>query len=78
MEPDALVEQRIEPIEFRSNGNRVLVRQHTLARGAASGIELDLDNWAVWTFDDNGLATRVESFLMHEERGALEAAGLAE
>jgi ketosteroid isomerase-like protein len=78
MEPDALVEQRIEPLEFRINGNRVLVKQHTLARGAASGIELDLNNWAVWTLDEDGLATRLESFLVHEEREALEAAGLAE
>ncbi len=76
MEPDALVEQRIEPVEFRINGNRVLVRQHTTARGAGSGIELDLDNWAVWTLNEDGFATRVESFLIHEESEALEAAGL--
>ena len=30
MEPDALEEQRIEPLEFRTNGNRVLVRQNNL------------------------------------------------
>ena len=78
MEPDALEDQRIEPIEFRINGNRVLVRQRTLARGAGSGIELDLENWAVWTLDDDGLAMRVESFLVHEESDALAAAGLSE
>lgn len=78
MEPDALEDQRIEPIEFRINGNRVLVRQHTLARGAGSGIELDLENWAVWTLDDDGLAMRVASFLIHEESDALAAAGLSE
>jgi len=78
MEPDAFEEQRIQPREFRINGNRVLVRQLTQARGAGSGIELDLDNWAVWTLDDDGLATRIESFLIHEENEALEAAGLAE
>jgi ketosteroid isomerase-like protein len=78
MEPDAFEDQRIEPREFRVQGNRVLVLQHTTARGAGSGIELDLDNWAVWTLDDDGLVTRIESFLLHEERKALEAAGLRE
>jgi ketosteroid isomerase-like protein len=78
MEPDALVEQRIEPVEFRINGNRVLVRSHTTARGAGSGIELDFDAWTVWTLDDDGLVTRVEGFLPHQESEALEAAGLLE
>jgi ketosteroid isomerase-like protein len=77
MEPDALLEQRIEPLEFRIHGNKVLVRQRTTARGAASGIELNLENLAVWTMDEDGLATRVESFLAHEEEKALEAAGLS-
>ena len=62
--------------EHRVNGNRVLVKQHITARGAGNGIELDLDNWAVWTLDEDGLATRVESFRIHEESEALEAAGL--
>ena len=78
MEPDALEDQRIEPLEFRTNGNRVLVRQHNLARGATSGIELDFEAWAVWTLDDDGLVTRVEGFLPHQESDALEAAGLSE
>ena len=78
MEPDAFEEQQIEPREFRINGNRVLVRQHTKARGAGSGIELDFENWSVWTLDENGLAIRLEGFLLHEESEALEAAGLSE
>ena len=41
MEPDAFEEQRIEPLDFRVEGNKVLVRQHAQARGAGSGIELD-------------------------------------
>ena len=76
MEPDALVEQRIDPVELRINGNKVLVTQRTRARGAASGIELDMENLAVWTLNEEGLATRVESFLPHEENEALAAAGL--
>jgi ketosteroid isomerase-like protein len=78
MEPDAFEEQRIEPVEFRIKGNKVLVRQHTRARGAGSGIELELDMWAVLTLNDDGLVTRLESFFIHDETQALEAAGLQE
>jgi hypothetical protein len=78
MEPDAFEEQRIEPLDFRVEGNRVLVRHYTQARGTGSGIELDMENWTVWTFDDDLLVTRVESFLPHEQSEALEAAGLSE
>ena len=34
--------------------------------------------WNVWTFDEDGRATRVETFLEYEERKAREAAGLPE
>jgi ketosteroid isomerase-like protein len=78
MEPDAFEEQRIEPLDFRVEGRKVLVRQHAQARGTGSGIELDMENWTVWTFDDDLLVTRMESFLPHEESEALEAAGLWE
>ena len=76
MEPDALEEQRVESREFRVNG-KALVRQKTRARGAGSGIELDVDSWAVWTLDDGGLVTRLEAFLVHEESEVIEAAGLS-
>ena len=78
MEPDAFEEQRIEPLDFRVNGNKVLVRQHATARGAGSGIELDIELWAVWTLNDDGLVTRLEFYLPHQEAEALEAAGLSE
>ena len=78
LEPDALVDQRWKPEEFRVNGDKVLVRQNIRARGAGSGIELDIDAWAVWTLDDHGLVTRIQGFLIHEESAALEAAGLSE
>jgi hypothetical protein len=45
-----------------------------MARGATSGIELDVVTWSVWTFDEKGLITRIELFLEHEEDKALEAA----
>ena len=78
MEPDAFEEQRIEPLDFRVEGNKVLARQHTRARGVGSGINLDLEVWTVWTFDDDLLVTRAESYLPHQEPEALEAAGLSE
>ena len=78
MEPDAFEEQQIEPVEFSIQGNKVLVRQHTRVRGAGSGIELDMEIWAVWTLNDDGLATRLEVYLPHQEAEALEAAGLPE
>ncbi len=78
MEPDAFEEQRIEPLDFRVEGRKVLVRQHAQARGAGSGIDLDMKMWTVYTFDDDLLATRMESFLPHQEAEALEAAGLRE
>jgi hypothetical protein len=78
MEPDALEEQRIEAREMRVNGDKVLVRQHTWARGAGSGIELEVGTWGVWTLDEDGLVTRLEGFLEHEENQALEAAGMSE
>jgi len=59
-------------------GDKVLVRARTRARGAGSGIELDIDIWTVWTFDDDGLVTRAESFLPHQAAEATEAAGMAE
>ena len=78
MEPDAFELQKIEPREFRVQKKKVLVRQHTWGRGAGSGIEMEIDMWAVWTLNDDGLVTRVEAFLPHEEAEALDAAGLSE
>ena len=78
MEPDAFEEQRIEPLDFRVEGKKVLVLQRTQARGAGSGINLDLEIWTVFTFDDDLLVTRVESYLPHQESEVLEAAGLSE
>jgi hypothetical protein len=78
MEPDAFEDNQVEPLEFSIHDNKVLVRQHATARGAGSGIELDMEIWAVWTLNDDGLATRLEVYLPHQETEALEAAGLRE
>jgi ketosteroid isomerase-like protein len=78
MEPDAFEENQVEPLEFSIHDNKVLVRQHAKARGAGSGIELDMEIWGVWTLNDDGLATRFEVYLPHQEAEALKAAGLSE
>jgi ketosteroid isomerase-like protein len=78
MEPDAWEAQTLEPLDVRANGNKVLVHQRNRARGAGSGIEMEAEAWAVWTFDDEGRATRLEAFLSNEKAQALEAAGLQE
>ena len=77
MEPDAFEEQRVEPLGFEVSGERVLMRQRTTARGAGSGIELDVETWAVFTFDD-GLIVRGEVFTREQETQARQAAQLAE
>jgi limonene-1,2-epoxide hydrolase len=78
MEPDAIEEQRIEPTEFRVNGEKVFVREHATGRGAGSGIPIDIVVPGVFTLDDHGLVKEIQAFLPHQEAEALEAAGLRE
>jgi ketosteroid isomerase-like protein len=76
MEPDALKAHSVEPLDFRINGNRVLVHQHHSARGAESGIPVEADSWVIYTFDETGRATHAVAFLVEAE--AVEAAGLTQ
>ena len=79
MEPDAFQEQVVKEFETVVVTDRtILGRQLVAARGTASGIELDVITWSVWTFDEDGLITRIELYLDHEEDKAREAAGLRE
>jgi ketosteroid isomerase-like protein len=73
MEPDAFESQVLEPEAFETDGNTVLVRQHATARGAGSGIEMEMESWTLWTFDRDGKATRLEFFLPHQEDEARRA-----
>jgi ketosteroid isomerase-like protein len=70
MEPDAFDSQSTEPREVEIRGHKVLVNQHTSARGAGSGIEMEIDSWAVWSLDEDGRVTRIELYLDHEEAEA--------
>jgi ketosteroid isomerase-like protein len=73
MEPDAFESQVSEPEVIEIARNRALIRQRTRARGAGSGIEMEIGSWAVWTFDEEGRVTRMESYLDHEEDEARRA-----
>ena len=78
MEPDAFESQVVEPLDYRVVADKVLVRTRSHIKGAGSGIEVDALGWLVWTYDQAGLATRVELYLGHQEAEALEALGLSE
>jgi ketosteroid isomerase-like protein len=81
MEPDAFESQASEPREVEIGEQKVLVHQHTSARGAGSGIEMEIGSWAVWSFDWDGRVTRIETYLEHEEaeaRRAFEMRGCSE
>jgi ketosteroid isomerase-like protein len=58
-----------------AGGTRVFSATTQRARGKASGIDLELKQWAVWVIQD-GKVIRVEWFTNRHE--ALEAAGLAD
>ena len=61
--------------ELIDAGERVFVATTQRARGKASGIDLELKQWAVWTIRD-GKVIRVDWFT--DRREALEAARLPE
>ena len=73
MEPDAFESQRYEMVDFEAAGNRLLSRQITKARGAGSGIEMEIEALTVWTFSEEGKVLRVEVFLPSEEEEARRA-----
>jgi ketosteroid isomerase-like protein len=75
LEPDAFEWMRIHPRDWVVNGDKLLLHADIHARGAGSGIEMDIEGWMVWTFSD-GIVTRIASF--QEEEDARAAAGLGQ
>ena len=73
MEPDAFESQVTEVLGFEVDGNRVLAQVRSTARGAGSGIEIEISAWIVYSFDEQGRFTRVEIFLEHEQEDARRA-----
>ncbi len=75
MEPDAFQQQAVKSLDVVVAADKtILARQHLAARGAGSGIELDVHTWSVWTLDGDGLITRIAIYLDHEEDKARKAA----
>jgi len=70
MEPDAFESQRYELLGYELVGNRILTRTRTIARGAGSGIEMEIEALTVWTFNPKGKVARVEVFLVQDEEAA--------
>jgi ketosteroid isomerase-like protein len=73
MEPDAFESQTYELLDHEVNGNRVLTRSLTRARGAGSGIEMEIESLTLWSFNDAGRISRVEIFLLEQENEARRA-----
>jgi ketosteroid isomerase-like protein len=73
MEPDAFESQANEVIDHEVNGNRILTRQLTKARGAGSGIDMEIEALALWTFNDAGRITQAQIFFTDQEDEARSA-----
>jgi ketosteroid isomerase-like protein len=64
---------RVEVKDIREVGNQILVTLHQHAKGRGSEIEIEVESYNVYTFED-GKVTRMELFT--ERDPALKAAGL--
>jgi ketosteroid isomerase-like protein len=72
---EGFAEWTVAAEELIDAGDQVVVRNHQTARGAASGVPIEMDSWFVTTVR-KGKIVRVDIFA--NEREALEAAGLSE
>ena len=73
LEPDAFESQRRELLGAEAVGSRVLTRQRLSARGAGSGIEMEIESFSIWIFNEDGKVARVETFTLDEEEAARRA-----
>ena len=78
LEPVTLENISMEPEHFEVVGNNVLVRQLSRGRGAESGIGVEMNFWVVWTFNGEGLVTRIVAYNHDQEVRARTQAGLSE
>ena len=72
---EGFAEWSVTPEEFIDAGDCVVVRNHQIARGEASGVSIESDFWFVFTVS-GGKITRLDMYVSESE--ALEAAGLSE
>lgn len=73
LEPDAFESQRLELLGAEAVGSRVLTRQRLSARGAGSGIEMEIESFSIWIFNEDGKVARVETFTLDAEEAARRA-----
>ncbi|MCB0875546.1 MAG: nuclear transport factor 2 family protein [Solirubrobacterales bacterium] len=78
LEPKTMEDVLFEVEDIEVVGSNVLARHRVRGRGVASGISLEMRFWAVWTFNEARLLTRVVMFRPDEAAAAREAAGLSE
>jgi ketosteroid isomerase-like protein len=74
-EPDAFEWQRIYPVDWTINGDKVLLKVRMVSKGAGSGLELEVQGWMVWTVRDGIVVHIVNST---DEAEARAAAGLGQ
>jgi ketosteroid isomerase-like protein len=74
-EPDAFAWQRVHPLDWIVNGDKVLIRIRSHSKGAASGVELELEGWLVWTVRDGQVVHMINT---NDEAHARAAAGLGQ
>jgi hypothetical protein len=72
---DAFEAHHIEIEEFIPAGEDVLLTVHYYARGRASGVEVDMRDWHLWTVRES---KAVRWRIINTRREALEAVGLSE
>lgn len=70
---DAWEWMKVEITDTEEIGDQILVTLHQRAKGKGSEVEVEIDSYSVYTFDD-GKVTRMELFLNRDD--ALQAAGL--
>jgi ketosteroid isomerase-like protein len=61
LQPEIFEDMTLEPLEIVEEGDVVLLRGRVRARGAASGVELEVESYVVYLLRD-GLAYRVETY----------------
>lgn len=74
-EPDAFEWQRLYPLAWTVNGDKIMIRMRMVSKGAASGVELEVEGWMVCTVHD-GIVVRMANIL--DEADARAAAGLGQ
>jgi ketosteroid isomerase-like protein len=71
----AFAEFRSDIREARSVRDKVFITVHHFGRGKSSGVDVDMENWQVFTLR-NGRIVKYEVYA--DRQKALEAAGLSE